>query len=87
MTRDARNYPLGFGGLDVVVTDALPLDPSPGTWARRFVRHQYAAAGIIDWLGEKVGPRPDSRTNAMEVGNTLYVSAEVYECLKRQVAR
>lgn len=78
-----------YGGMPVLVSPALPLRPSPGEWARRFVRH--GMADVLEWLGEEVGPEPDALTHVM-VGMDLahdgsviaFVSAEMFERLKAQ---
>ena len=50
-------------GITVVESDMLPIKPSPGTWARRYVRH--GMADILEWLGEDVGPEPDAETHVL----------------------
>jgi len=60
--------------MPVVVSNALPMDPSTREWARHYVRH--GMADILAWLGEEVGPEPDAQTHAVSAGGVLYVSAE-----------
>lgn len=47
--------------------EVRPRYPSPGEDARRHVRHLYAAAGILAWLGEAPGPRPGEPTHEVYV--------------------
>lgn len=42
-----------------------PRDPTPGEWARRYVRH--GLADVLEWLGEPVGPEPDAKVHVMFV--------------------
>lgn len=57
----------------IVVTPVLPIKPSPGTDARRIVRH--GLADVLAWLGEDVGPRPGAQTHAVAMpGGLLAVS-------------
>lgn len=71
-------------GIDVVVSDALPMDPSPGEWARRFVRH--GMRDIVEWMGEEVGPEPDAQTHALIINrggkDMLYASVSYVGKLK-----
>jgi hypothetical protein len=62
-------------GIPVVESPYLPIEPSAGTWARRYVRH--GLADWLAWLGEDVGPLPDARTHALIVGATLHASAAI----------
>lgn len=73
-----------LGDVRVVVSPMLPISPSIGEQARRFVRHGYA--DVLEWLGESVGPEPEAPTHAMQAGDVLFVSAEYMETL-RQKAR
>lgn len=66
-------------GLEVFVTDALPIAPGHREVARRTIRH--GLADVLRWLGEDVGPQPDAATDALRVGNALYVSRDLYERL------
>lgn len=79
-----------YGGWPVLVSPALPLVPSPGEWARRFVRH--GMADVLAWLGEDVGPEPDALTHVMlgmdlafGGGVVAFVSAEMFERLNVEV--
>lgn len=70
-----------IGGINVLVTDALPISPTDGVNARRMVRHAFAntsldgmSVSILDWLGEDTGPKPGDPTHAMLIGNTLHAS-------------
>jgi hypothetical protein len=71
-------------GIDIIVSPALPADPTPGEWARRYVRH--GMADVLEWLGEKVGPEPDQPTHAYMATNgtrdVLFASAEFVADLK-----
>lgn len=60
-------------GIPVVESDALPIKPTPGAWARRYVRH--GLSDVLAWLGEEVGPEPDAETHALLVGGTMHASA------------
>lgn len=66
-------------GFDIVISNVLPIIPSPGEDARRIVRH--GLADVLDWLGEDVGPSPGMPTHALMVGDTLHVSPDLYERL------
>lgn len=44
-------------GMKVIVNNNAFASPSPGEWARRYVRHGMAE--ILEWLDEPVGPKPD----------------------------
>lgn len=64
-----------IGGIDVIVTDLLPMYPGHKEDARRIVRH--GMEDILEWLGEKVGPKPGELTVAILTGgNRLMCSAE-----------
>lgn len=56
-----------LAGLRVVVSPLATRKPTPGEWARRFVRH--GMADVLDWLGEDVGPHPDDRVPGALVNN------------------
>lgn len=69
--------------MPVLESPALPYRPSPGEDARRAVRHAYAEASvdwlegsILDWLGERVGPKPGEETHAMVIDGKLFASRE-----------
>lgn len=66
-------------GVPVVVSPMLPIVPSPGTDARRLVRH--GMADVLAWLGEDVGPKPGEVTHALVAGGSLWVSQEAYDAL------
>lgn len=76
-------------GVPVVVSDALPMDPSPGTWARRSVRH--GMSDILEWLGEDVGPAPDVQTHTFLIGtdgrSVLYASAAIVDEIEEAARR
>lgn len=63
-------------GLQVHVSRMLPYEPSPGEDARRIVRH--GLADVLDWLGEKVGPKPGALTQALVIGSSVSVSPDLY---------
>lgn len=73
-------------GIPIVVSDVLPMDPSPGEWARRFVRH--GMRDIVEWLGEEVGPEPDAQTHVLmatdgaQGGEMLYASREAVDKMR-----
>jgi hypothetical protein len=69
-------------GLPVIVSDVLPMRPTPGQAARRIVRH--GLADWLDWLGEDLGPAPDAELHALLVDNALHVSAAVFGRLRRR---
>lgn len=73
---------LPFLGVRVVESRALPLKPSPGTDARRIVRH--GLADVLAWLGENVGPKPGEETHSFLLGggHTLVVSHDLNERLR-----
>lgn len=81
-----------LGGIPVMVTPILPIYPSPGTWARRFVRH--GLADILAWIGEDVGPTPGELTEVIYASDgsrdasrgILWVSQEKYEALREAAA-
>ncbi|MDP9820459.1 hypothetical protein [Nocardioides massiliensis] len=60
-------------GITVIESPHLPTYPSPGTDARRIVRH--GMADVLAWLGEDVGPKPGEPTHAFLIGSTLAASA------------
>lgn len=47
-----------LSALRVITSEHADLRPSDGENARRLVRHLYAEAGVLEWLGEKPGPLP-----------------------------
>ena len=62
-----------LAGIRVIQSNIMPMDPTPGTDARRIVRH--GLADVLAWLGEDVGPRPGEQTHAVMVGGDLHASA------------
>lgn len=74
--------PPALGGIPIVVSDWLPLEPSVGENARRFVRHGLKDA--FPWLNIEVGPKPDEKTHVLMSGGHLLVSAEAYEGMKKR---
>lgn len=46
-----------FLGMQVVVSEHCVAKPTPGEWAKRFVRHGLADA--LRLIGEEPGPQPD----------------------------
>lgn len=73
--------------MDVIVSNQLPLHPSPGEVGRRIVRH--GLVDVLEWLGEKVGPRPEDLTHAIAgidpagpAGGVLLVSREYHDRLR-----
>ena len=71
-----------FAGLDIVVTGALPVHPTPGMDGRRIVRH--GLADILEWLGEEVGPKPGEPIHVIVSGRRLVMSAEAAARLRAQ---
>lgn len=69
-----------MAGVDIYPSARLPRPPSPGTEARRIVRH--GLADVLEWLGEDVGPAPDAPVNAMKVGGMVLVSIELFETIR-----
>lgn len=51
-----------LAGIQVVTSPYATRPPTPGEWARRYVRH--GMSDILEWLGEPVGPEPDERLPA-----------------------
>lgn len=81
-----------FPGLEVHVSPTLPVDPSVGEDARRFVRHAYAraraASGLAMYFPDScgdVGPKPGQPTHALQMGNRLLVSQEYWDRLATKV--
>jgi hypothetical protein len=72
-------------GIPVIESPALPIKPSPGVWARRYVRH--GLADVLTWLGEDVGPEPDAETHALLIGNTLHASAAMVGKMRQEAER
>lgn len=62
-----------LGGMRVVESPMLPLDPTPGQDARRIVRH--GLADVLAWLGEDVGPAPGAQTHILLIGADIHASA------------
>lgn len=60
--------------LPVNVSAHLPVTPSDAEDARRIVRH--GLAGVLDWLGEDVGPRPGDPIHVVESIGALWVSEQ-----------
>lgn len=91
---DFSAYQAAVLGTPVIVSSALPFQPSPAEDARRIVRHGFARARTEtgracfypDSLGE-VGPPPGEPTEAMWLGDRVAVSAELAERLKAEEAR
>ena len=65
----------GLFGIPVIESPVLPMKPTPGMWARRYVRH--GMADVLAWLGEDVGPEPDAETHALLLGGSLHASAAI----------
>lgn len=68
-------------GVPIVESDLLPMQPTPGVWARRYIRH--GMADVLEWLGEEVGPKPDDETHVLLVGGTLLASASALGRLRK----
>lgn len=75
-----------WAGTPLIVSPALPIPPSDGEWARRFVRH--GMADVLAWLGEEVGPKPTDQTHCIAGfdgsrtgGAVLMVSRELHDRL------
>lgn len=55
---DLHRRLMTLAGIPVIVSPVMPTrPPTPGEWARRYVRH--GMADELAWLGEDVGPEPD----------------------------
>ena len=73
-------------GLEVIVSDLLPMPSSPGEDARRFVRHAYAskrratgeAIHFPDSLGD-VGPLPGDPTHVLATPDRMIVSEAAWK--------
>jgi len=72
--------------IPVVISPMLPIYPSPGTDARRIVRH--GLADVLEWLGQEVGPEPGVPTHAYLStdpahggGTTVIMSQEYHDAL------
>jgi len=90
------DYPAGparsiFGmSIKVDYSGALPVDPTPAEEARRIVRH--GMKDVLEWLGERVGPRPKAAThavvfrNAMGRADEVMVSPELSERMMREIS-
>ena len=61
-----------LGDVPIVESSALPIYPSDGEDARRIVRH--GLADVLEWPGEKVGPKPGEPTMAMLVDGAIHVA-------------
>jgi hypothetical protein len=79
-------------GLEVHVSPLLPSEPSPGEDARRYVRHAYAS--LRSQTGEAmyfpdaagaVGLRPGEPIQALQTGDRLLVSQELWDRLATKV--
>lgn len=78
-------------GVDVVVSRWLPVRPGPGEVARRIVRH--GLSDVLEWLGQKVGPRPEDLTHAIggidpagPLGGVVFVSQELHDQMRAEAA-
>jgi hypothetical protein len=71
-------------GIQVIVSDALPIHPTPAEWARRTVRHGLSA--WLTYLGESVGPKPDDVTHMLITGSRAYVSPIAWTRIVGEVA-
>lgn len=75
-------------GLDVQVSPALPIVPSPGEDARRIVRHGLAK--YIKWClpNENVGPKPGHVQHVFLLprDHTILVSNDFYQRLRMSVS-
>ena len=71
--------------MQVVITPALPQEPSHREVARRLVRH--GMADVLDWLGEDVGPAPDALTHVLFKEGWLFASTDAYQHLVDTGAR
>jgi hypothetical protein len=65
----------------VVESPLLPLYPTDGENARRIVRQ--GLADVLLWLGENPGQLPGAPIRAFQVGDTLFVDADLYATLRR----
>jgi hypothetical protein len=72
-------------GIPVIESPVLPMKPTPGMWARRYVRR--GLADVLAWLGEDVGPEPDAETHALLIGNTLHASAAMVGRMRQETER
>lgn len=73
-----------LGGIDVMISPALPSTP---TWMEdltRYVRHKLVILEPVALRTFDVGPLPGDPTHAVRFGNTMMVSADLFEQLKQQ---
>lgn len=70
-----------LGGYQVLTASTLPMPSTNAEDARRIVRH--GLADVLDWLGEKVGPKPGEPTHCLEIGRCLFVSADMAAKIRR----
>jgi hypothetical protein len=73
-----------LGGIEVVISPALPSTP---TWMEdlvRYVRHKLVILEPAALRAFDPGPLPGDPTHAARFGNTMMVSADLFEQLKRQ---
>ena len=68
-------------GLPVIVSPALPIDPTDAENTVRGVRH--GLPDVLEWLGEDVGPKPGAATHAVQTPTAIFVSREAYDELKK----
>lgn len=88
MTRLTAMPPVDeLAGLDIVVSPALPMQPSPAEDARRIVRHGYHDAGMWPAAAGEVGPRPGAPTRAMKIGRQLLVDRLLVDEIRREQDR
>lgn len=59
-------------GVPIVESNALPIWPDHKEDARRIVRN--GLADILEWLGEKVGPKPGEPTMVMLVDGVIHIA-------------
>lgn len=65
--------------MQFIVSDLLPMPPTPGEEARRIVRH--GMSDILEWLGEPVGPAPATMTHLLLVDGDALVSQQLRDAI------
>ena len=72
-----------LSGYRIIVSPYLPLTPSDTDNAVRIVRH--GMKDVLEWLGEKVGPKPYEEFDFLVSRDTIFVSEKAYLAMKEQV--
>jgi hypothetical protein len=69
--------------MDVIISPALPINPTDADDVVRTVRH--GLHDVLEWLGEDVGPKPGEPTGHMiQIGSRMLVSQEAYDRLIKE---